>query len=325
MGGQCPAIICEDADLATAVPALVKHAFANSGQFCYRVNRIYAQRSIYAAFVAEFAAGAERLAVGNGLDSTTELGPLINEKIFRTSEHHVADALTRGARLVTGGARLRGGLYDKGFFFPPTVLADTNHSMAIMTEETFGPVVGIMPVDTLEEAIGLANDSVYGLAGYVFSQNLHSALAAAESLEVGSVWVNNIHRSYHLMPFGGYKESGQGHGKIISISSATVFSGSPLWAHYVASKGAVIALTRVMAREAGDDNIQVNAIAPGFTLTEASLGLIEHAEQYGVSRGAIKRPLHTEDIVGAALFLASPASDFVTGQTIIVDGGKQFI
>jgi NAD(P)-dependent dehydrogenase (short-subunit alcohol dehydrogenase family) len=114
-------------------------------------------------------------------------------------------------------------------------------------------------------------------------------------------------------------------GKIINISSATVFSGSPLWAHYVASKGGLIALTRVMAREAGEFNITVNAIAPGFTLTEASLGLMENAEQYGVSRGALKRPAHAQDIVGAALFLASPASEFITGQTLIVDGGREFL
>ncbi len=123
-----------------------------------------------------------------------------------------------------------------------------------------------------------------------------------------------------VFPF--MKESG---GKIINVASAVVFSGSPLWAHYVASKGGLIALTRALAREAGDFGITVNAIAPGLTLTEASLGLIENAEQYGVTRGAIKRGAHADDIVGTALYLASPASNFVTGQTIIVDGGRQFI
>jgi NAD(P)-dependent dehydrogenase (short-subunit alcohol dehydrogenase family) len=114
-------------------------------------------------------------------------------------------------------------------------------------------------------------------------------------------------------------------GKIINISSATVMSGSPQWSHYVASKGGVIGFTRSMAKEVGDFNINVNAIAPGFTLTDASLSLMDNAQKYGVDRGAIKRPSSAEDIVGTALYLASSASDFVTGQTIVVDGGKQFI
>lgn len=114
-------------------------------------------------------------------------------------------------------------------------------------------------------------------------------------------------------------------GKIINISSATVMSGSPQWSHYVASKGGVIGFTRSMAKEIGDFNINVNAIAPGFTLTDASLSLMENAQKYGVDRGAIKRPSSADDIVGTALYLASSASDFVTGQTIVVDGGKQFI
>lgn len=113
-------------------------------------------------------------------------------------------------------------------------------------------------------------------------------------------------------------------GKIIHISSATFFSGSPQWLHYVASKGGIIGMTRAMAREAGDFGITVNAIAPGFTLTDASLALIENAAQYGVNRGAIKRGAQPNDIIGTALYLASPASDFVTGQTIVVDGGRQF-
>jgi len=117
----------------------------------------------------------------------------------------------------------------------------------------------------------------------------------------------------------------RGGGAIVNISSATVFSGSPLFAHYVASKGGLIALTRAMAREVGDLGIRVNAVAPGFTLTEASRRLIPDAETYGVDRGAIKRAAVPEDLVGTVLFLASSASAFVTGQTIVVDGGRQFI
>jgi NAD(P)-dependent dehydrogenase (short-subunit alcohol dehydrogenase family) len=114
-------------------------------------------------------------------------------------------------------------------------------------------------------------------------------------------------------------------GRIINIASATVLSGSPLWMHYVASKGGVIAMTRVMARELGDRNVTVNVIAPGFTLTEASLAIMPDAATYGVERGALKRACEPDDIVGTALFLASDASGYMTGQTLVVDGGKQFI
>jgi NAD(P)-dependent dehydrogenase (short-subunit alcohol dehydrogenase family) len=114
-------------------------------------------------------------------------------------------------------------------------------------------------------------------------------------------------------------------GRIINLSSATVMSGSAQWAHYVASKGGVIALTRVMAKELGARDITVNAVAPGFTLTEASLNLMDDAATYGVDRGSIRRASQPEDIVGAALFLASPDAGYITGQTLVVDGGRQFI
>jgi len=112
-------------------------------------------------------------------------------------------------------------------------------------------------------------------------------------------------------------------GKIINVASATFYSGSAQWSHYVTSKGGVIGLTRALAKELGDHGVNVNAIAPGFTLTEASQSLIANAEKYGVDRGAIKRAEQPDDVVGLAVFLASPASDFITGQTIIVDGGRQ--
>jgi NAD(P)-dependent dehydrogenase (short-subunit alcohol dehydrogenase family) len=137
------------------------------------------------------------------------------------------------------------------------------------------------------------------------------------AVNVKGVWQT----SRHLAPL--MKSSGGG--SIINIASATVFSGSPQWMHYVASKGAVIAMSRTMAKELGDDKIRVNVLAPGFTMTEASLGHMDNARTYGVDRGALKRPAEVEDIVGGALFLASPLSSYMTGQTMIIDGGRQFI
>ena len=213
LGGQCPAIVCEDADLDSAAAAIARHAFANSGQFCYRVNRVYVERPVYEAFLALLVQHAGKFDVGDGLTSACALGPLVNEKIYRNSERHVTDARNNGARILVGGERLRGGIYDNGFFFPPTIVADADHSMLVMTEETFGPVLGVMPFDDKAEALRLANDTRYGLAGFVFARNLATALALGEEIEAGSVWINNIHRSNHNVPFGGMKESGIGREK----------------------------------------------------------------------------------------------------------------
>ncbi len=213
LGGQCPALACDDADLEVAVPALLKHSFDNAGQYCYRINRMYVQRGIYREFLERLAAGATALKVGPGRDPASFMGPLVNGRLFEKSLRHIQDALERGATLLTGGRRLSGPDFDHGYFLPPTILAGADHSMLVMTEETFGPVVGVMKVDSLEEAIGHANNSRYGLAAYVFSRDVGQALRAAEQIEAGSVWINNIHRSYNEAPFGGVKESGLGREK----------------------------------------------------------------------------------------------------------------
>ena len=213
LGGQCPAIVCDGADLDVAVPALLRQAFENAGQFCYRVNRMYVQRGIFGAFAERFAAAARGLVVGNGLAPGTQMGPLRRADVLRKTEEHVGDAVAKGARLLAGGERMTGPGYERGYFWPPTVLAQTDHSMRIMTEETFGPAVGLMPIGTLDDAIARANDTPYGLAAFVFSRDLATALRAAERCEAGSVWVNDIHRSYDQVPFGGYKQSGLGREK----------------------------------------------------------------------------------------------------------------
>lgn len=213
LGGQSPAIVCADADLDAAASGIVRHAFANSGQFCYRVNRVFVERQVYADFLARLVGGARDLRVGDPLADGVALGPLASEKIYRNSEQQIADAVRHGGRVLLGGERPRGGAYERGWFLPPTIIADANPSMLVMQEETFGPVIGVAPFDIREEALRLANDTRYGLAGFVFCGDLAVALTMAERIEAGSVWVNNIQRSHHNAPFGGMKESGIGREK----------------------------------------------------------------------------------------------------------------
>ena len=213
LGGQSPAIICADADLGLAAAAIARHGFANSGQFCYRVNRVYVERPAYEAFLSALLSEVAKLTIGDGQSQPVSMGPMVNEKIFQNATSQIVDARAKGARICSGGERLTGGIFDHGFFLPPTVIADTDHSMLIMTEETFGPVLGVMPVDNPTQALALANDTDYGLAGFVFSGHTGRGLALAERINAGSVWVNNIHRSFHSAPFGGMKQSGIGREK----------------------------------------------------------------------------------------------------------------
>lgn len=213
LGGQSPAIVCADADMAKAAAAIARHGFANSGQFCYRVNRIYVERAAYDAFLAALLAEVEKITIGDGQTEPVTIGPMVNAKIFDNAFGQIGDARDKGARICSGGARLSGGVYDGGYFLPPTVIADTDHSMKIMTEETFGPVLGVMSVETPMQALELANDTHYGLAGFVFSGHFGRGLALAERINAGSVWVNDIHRSHHSAPFGGMKQSGIGREK----------------------------------------------------------------------------------------------------------------
>ncbi|MBM1219210.1 aldehyde dehydrogenase family protein [Ponticoccus sp. SC2-23] len=212
LGGQSPAIVCADADLDKATSAIARHGFANSGQFCYRVNRVYVDRAIHDAFVAQLTDKVATLTLapagGDG-----DLGPLVNSKIYANSAAQVADARDKGARIVLGGDRQTGPGFDGGHYLPPTIIADATPDMLILREETFGPVLGICAVDSPAEALRLANDSRYGLAGFVFTRDLARGLALCEGMEAGSVWLNDIQRSSHFVPFGGMKESGLGREK----------------------------------------------------------------------------------------------------------------
>jgi acyl-CoA reductase-like NAD-dependent aldehyde dehydrogenase len=212
LGGHSAAIVCADADLEKAAEAIYKHGFANSGQFCYRVNRVYVARDVYEEFLQLLAAKTASLRLA-AAGCTGDLGPLVNEKIFSNSLKQADDARSKGARILTGGERQMGEGFEGGFYFQPTLIADATPDMLIMREETFGPVIGIAPVDSPAEAVELANSSLYGLAGFVFTNNLALGLNLCEALEAGSVWLNDIQRSSHYVPFGGVKESGVGREK----------------------------------------------------------------------------------------------------------------
>jgi NAD(P)-dependent dehydrogenase (short-subunit alcohol dehydrogenase family) len=194
----------------------------------------------------------------------------------------------------------------------------------------FGAVLDVTSAASCRALAEQAQAQMGGLDVLVNNAALYGALQRANFEDIDEdVWDKvmavNVKGVWQASRFCAPLLRAAGGGSIINIASATVFSGSPQWMHYVASKGAVIALSRTMAKELGGDDIRVNVIAPGFTMTEASLGLIENARSYGVDRAAIKRPIETGDIVGGALYLASSHSAFMTGQTMIIDGGRQFI
>ncbi len=210
LGGQSPFIVCPDADLEAAAAAAAQRAFSNMGQICISVNRIYVAEEVAEGFTEALVLRAERLKIGNGLGPDVDLGPMFSRAQRERTKEHVADAIEKGAKLLTGGQEPEGEAYEKGYFFQPTVLCRADHSMRVMQEETFGPLAPIMKFRTLKEAIALANDTEYGLAAYIFTNDLKTALRAAEGLEAGGIGVN-INNVVDLQaPFGGWKESGLG-------------------------------------------------------------------------------------------------------------------
>ncbi|HLT59249.1 MAG TPA: NAD-dependent succinate-semialdehyde dehydrogenase [Limnochordales bacterium] len=210
LGGHAPVIVFDDADLDKAVQGTLASKFRNMGQTCVCANRVYVQRGILEEFSRRFAAAVSRLRVGNGLDETVQVGPLIDAAGLEKVKAHVEDAIAKGARALTGAKVLTGDGFRGGCYYAPTVLVDVREGMRIMEEETFGPVAPIIAFDTEAEAYARANDSRYGLAAYVFTQNLDRAIRAAEHLEYGIVGINEGLPSTAQVPFGGFKESGIG-------------------------------------------------------------------------------------------------------------------
>jgi acyl-CoA reductase-like NAD-dependent aldehyde dehydrogenase len=215
LGGKDPMIVLEDADIDTASSGAVWGAFMNAGQTCLSVERCYVHRSVYARFVEDCVAKTLRLHVGDGMDPSTDMGPMIHEPKLQTVEAHVEDARARGAKVLCGGKRLP----ELGAnFYAPTVLTDLTHAMRIMTEETFGPVLPVMVFDTEDEAIRLANDSIYGLAASVWTGDRARGESIARSIRAGTVMVNDAISAFAISeaPHGGTAHSGIGrtHGRL---------------------------------------------------------------------------------------------------------------
>ncbi len=206
LGGHAPFIVFEDADIDAAVSGAVTSKYRNSGQTCVCANRFYVHKKIQDEFVEKFAKAVESIKVGNGLEAGVTQGPLIEPAALEKVERHVADALSKGAKLIAGGKSSSLG----GTFYEPTILSNVTNDMLITYEETFGPVAPIIPFESDEEALRLANNSQYGLASYFYSRDIGRIWRAAEALEFGIVGVNTGLISNEVAPFGGVKQSGLG-------------------------------------------------------------------------------------------------------------------
>lgn len=207
LGGHAPVIVLDDADLELAVRGAMASKFRNAGQTCICANRFYVQEGIYEEFIKRFAEEAAKLKTGNGMDEGVEIGPIIDREGFEKISAQVEDALQKGASCVIGGkGKSEGGVY----FYPPTVLRDVSRGMAVMEEETFGPVAPIQKFKTDAEAVELANGTPYGLAAYVFTESNRRGMKVVEGLDFGIVGWNDGTPSAAQAPFGGMKESGLG-------------------------------------------------------------------------------------------------------------------
>jgi aldehyde dehydrogenase (NAD+) len=212
MGGKNIIIVMEDANLDLAVDGAVWGGFGTTGQRCTAASRVGVHKSIYKEFIERFVTRVKALKVGNGLDPDTDMGPCINEQQLKTVMNYVEIGKAEGAKLLTGGNRLNGGPYAKGWFHEPTVFGDCSPEMRIAQEEIFGPVVSVIPIESLEHAVDVANGVPYGLSASIYTRNVNRAFQATRDLYTGIVYVNapTIGAETHL-PFGGTKQTGNGH------------------------------------------------------------------------------------------------------------------
>ncbi len=206
LGGKSPNVVYDDADMETAIPGAANAIFFNHGQCCAAGSRLFVEKGSYDEVVAGVAEHAKQIKVGPGLDPETEMGPLVSQEQLERVTGFLESGEAEGAETVTGGKRIG----DSGYFVEPTVLAGTNPQMKVQCEEIFGPVVTVTPFDSPEQIEPAANETHYGLAGGVWTQDLSKAHKAAKQMRAGTVWINCYNVFDAALPFGGYKESGWG-------------------------------------------------------------------------------------------------------------------
>jgi acyl-CoA reductase-like NAD-dependent aldehyde dehydrogenase len=206
LGGKDPALVCEDANFDFAVANLVDGAFYNAGQSCCAIERIYVMRPLFSKFIDAYVAEVEKYKVGNPEDSATDIGPLAQRKAIDFIEFQIKQAVDRGAQVLTGGKRAPA----PGYFFQPTVLQNVDHTMSVMMEESFGPVIGIMPVDTEDEGVRLMNDSPYGLTASIWTEDPARGEVLAARTAAGTLYVNRCDYLDPELAWAGIKDSGHG-------------------------------------------------------------------------------------------------------------------
>jgi alpha-ketoglutaric semialdehyde dehydrogenase len=212
MGGKNVIIVMSDASLELAVDGAIWGGFGTTGQRCTAASRVVVHKDVYKQFTEILAVRARALKVGNGLDATVQMGPLINEGQLQKVDEYVRIGKEEGAKPLTGGHRLTGGEYDTGAFYAPTIFGDCDPKMRIAQEEIFGPVVSVIPCDSLDHAIEIGNGVIYGLSSSIYTQDVNNAFRAMRDMETGIFYVNasTIGAETHL-PFGGTKQTGNGH------------------------------------------------------------------------------------------------------------------
>ena len=212
MGGKNVIMVIDDANLELAVDGTIWGGFGTTGQRCTAASRVVVHKDIYKQFTEVFVERARSLKVGNGLDPTVQMGPLINEQQLKTVDDYVRIGKDEGAKLLCGGQLLTGGEYDCGAFYSPTIFGDCDPGMRIAQEEIFGPVVSLIPCDGIDQAIEIGNGVVYGLSSSIYTQDVNNAFKAMREMETGIFYVNasTIGAETHL-PFGGTKQTGNGH------------------------------------------------------------------------------------------------------------------